>query len=248
MKYYFLLSLSYDGYGYNGWSKQQDIKTTIQGNLEHALSMFCQSDDFNCWGASRTDSHVHAIDQKVKVELSFLPDLDRMIRSLNKILPIDIRVTHIELTTKDFNIRGAVSKKYQYQIATSEPGVFDGRYYQYCDSRYFDFKKFKNAIMVFNGTHNFKHFTSLSETEIVDKEVVRTINSIRVKRLGTKIFIEFTSKGFLTHQIRRMVGASIAHAQNKIELQKIINVLQLREGKLDYTAEGKGLFLKKITY
>ncbi|QHX36151.1 tRNA pseudouridine synthase A [Spiroplasma sp. TIUS-1] len=248
MKYYFLLTVSYDGYNYNGWAKQPNLKSTIQGQLEYALSMFCQTKMFTTAAASRTDTHVHAIDQKVKIELDFLPNIKKMYAGLNKILPLDIQVKNIELISKDFDVRGSILKKYQFQIMTTRPGVFDAKYYQYCDEQFFDFKKFKKAILVFKGEHNFRNFIALKRDEIVGKDTNRVIDSIRVKKFGNKIFIEFTAKGFLKHQIRIMLGAAIAHSNGKIELQDIFDVLNLRKDKMDYIAEGKGLFLKKIIY
>lgn len=248
MKYYFLFTLAYDGYNYNGWAKQPNLKSTIQGQLEYALSMFCQTKSFTTMAASRTDTHVHAIDQKVKVELDFLPNVKNLHRGVNKILPLDIQIKSIELVSKDFDIRGSVSKKYQFQIMTSRPGVFDAKYYQYCDAKFFDFKKFKKAILIFKGEHDFRNFVALKEEEMIGKDTNRVIDSIRVKKLGTKIFVEFTAKGFLQHQIRIMVGAAIAYANEKIELQDIFDVLNKEKDKMDYIAEGKGLFLKKIIY
>ena len=61
----------------------------------------------------------------------------------------------------------------------------------------------KKALKLFLGTHNFNAFRS---TSCGAKSPVRTIERSTLTKKGDKILITFSSRSFLQHQVRSMVG------------------------------------------
>ena len=61
----------------------------------------------------------------------------------------------------------------------------------------------KKAAKLLEGTHDFSTFRAAACSA---KSAVKTINSVKVKKVGDKIFIRFSSRSFLQNQVRSMVG------------------------------------------
>ena len=84
------LLLQYEGTEYAGWQTQNNA-VTIQDLVEQALTTILQ-EKIRVTGASRTDSGVHALGQVAAFKTSKSILSERLLRSLNGILPPDIRV------------------------------------------------------------------------------------------------------------------------------------------------------------
>ena len=78
---------------------------------------------------------------------------------------------------------------------------------------------------------------------------VRTISSVRVRRKGPCVTIEFDGDGFLYKMVRLMVGALVKCAFGKMRIEEIVS--QLDSGKLGsarFAAPAKGLYLVRVRY
>jgi len=94
------LLLSYDGSLYSGWQVQkgsQRDRPTVQLRLEEALQTITQAprEALRVQGASRTDAGVHARGQVAQFVSAAELDPDKVRRSLNGLLPEDIRVHEV---------------------------------------------------------------------------------------------------------------------------------------------------------
>ena len=86
------MTLCYDGTRYRGWQKQANTDKTIQGKLETLLSRLLDQ-TVEVQGSGRTDAGVNArlmvahfdTEQPIK-------DIDRLVHSLNALLPQDIAI------------------------------------------------------------------------------------------------------------------------------------------------------------
>ena len=112
----FKLTVQYDGTRFSGWQKQGNTDNTIQGKIENILSKMT-GEEIEIHGSGRTDAGVHAIRQianfKTNATLSELEVRD----SLNKYLPLDIRILDAEKTDNRFHARlNAKGKHYRYTI------------------------------------------------------------------------------------------------------------------------------------
>lgn len=124
----YLLSISYDGSGFKGWIKQPSTRT-VQQTLEDGIKHLIKKVPFKVLGASKTDQGVHALDQKVLLQLNFeINNLTTFLHGLNKKLPLDVRVQTIQPVARDFKVRQVQQKTYCYTINDHEFDIFKQRY------------------------------------------------------------------------------------------------------------------------
>jgi len=124
----YLLSVSYDGSGFKGWIKQPSTRT-VQQTLEDGIKHLIKKVPFKVLGASKTDQGVHALDQKVLLQLDFdISNLTSFLYGLNKKLPFDVRVKTIQPVANDFNVRQVGQKTYCYTINDHQFDIFKQRY------------------------------------------------------------------------------------------------------------------------
>ena len=91
------IDLGYDGTDFHGWASQPSLRT-VQGELENALRTVLHLDaPPETTVAGRTDAGVHARGQVVHVDVDALDDdaLQKLLRSLNGILPDDLQVFQV---------------------------------------------------------------------------------------------------------------------------------------------------------
>ena len=109
------LTISYDGTNYFGWQIQPQFKT-VQQTIEKTLSLILQ-EKIRISGASRTDAKVHAKHQIANFHTNKEFTCSKLLMSLNKLLPLDIRILKVENVCNDFHSqKNAVSKTYRYYI------------------------------------------------------------------------------------------------------------------------------------
>ena len=86
--------------------------------------------------SSRTDAGVHADEQTANFKCDTSMDEVEMLNYINRYLPEDIRVTSLEKADECFHSRlNAVSKTYEYTIATEKPDVFIRKYVYFSDKK-----------------------------------------------------------------------------------------------------------------
>lgn len=234
--------VSYDGSQFKGWQIQDDVRT-VQGEIEKALSKISKK-DIAITASGRTDAGVHAENQI----FHFDSDLDiPWKKAMNTLLPRDIYIQNVTKVSQDFHARfNAISKKYGYKINMREYNVFDRNYIlQY--NRYIDVQKFKEALNLFLGTHD---FTSFNKTPInIVPNQVRTISDIMIEESNGIITIEIMGDGFLRHMIRMLIATALAYSEGKISLDNIKFSLEKPDKNLiQFNVDGCGLYLKEVYY
>ena len=122
------ITIQYDGTKYNGWQKQGNTPNTIQEKFENVISRMCDQ-NVEIHASGRTDAGVHALCQVANFKCKTHLSPNEIIDYLNTYLPDDILVTSIEIASERFHSRlNAVSKTYEYLIATKKPDVFLRKY------------------------------------------------------------------------------------------------------------------------
>jgi len=253
------LTVAYDGAPFAGWQSQSH-RNTVQDHLERAFERII-SGAVRVQGAGRTDASVHALAQCAHVDvLKFLPT-DPWIKALNALLPPAIRVLRCRYVSKDFHARlSAKAKIYRYRIWTAPilPPFEDRRAWHITQP--LDLNILKSAAKHFVGTHDFAAFaanrgksgrrgdTDSSRGE-PEPSRIRTINSVRVRKKGPCITIEFDGNGFLYKMVRLMVGALMKCALGEMRIEEIKS--RLHSGKLGsarFAAPAEGLYLVRVRY
>ncbi|MBQ7880624.1 MAG: tRNA pseudouridine synthase A, partial [Clostridia bacterium] len=112
MKY--LLVVSYDGTNFSGFQRQKKGERTIQEELEKTLKILLKQ-DINVVASGRTDSGVHAYNQVCNIECDEIADFYKFVRSMNGILPADVKVKSIKETKLHARF-SAKRKTYLYKM------------------------------------------------------------------------------------------------------------------------------------
>jgi len=236
--------VSYDGSKYNGWQKQGNTNNTMQERFENVLSRMC-AHPVEIHASGRTDAGVHAIAQTAnfKCETSLSPC--EIKAYLNKYLPEDILVKSCEIADDRFHARlNAVSKTYEYLIATEKPDVFIRKYVWASENKP-DIEIMRHAAEKLLGTHDFKGFS----TGKTKKSTVRTINWIDISENDGIIAIRINGSGFLYNMVRIISGTLYDIGIGKLEETVIDKVFEtkIRENA-GQTLPPQGLKLVEVFY
>uniref|UniRef100_A0A182U518 Pseudouridylate synthase 1 homolog n=1 Tax=Anopheles melas TaxID=34690 RepID=A0A182U518_9DIPT len=252
-----IILLGYSGVNYFGMQRNPGTKT-IEEDLLRAMQKrewindegFRQPQQIQFQRAARTDKGVSAAMQVVSIKL---PDnLD--IEALNSELPEDIRVYAVKRVTKGFNSKtNCDARTYTYTLPTiafapNEEKV-DIQTYRLPAER---LARVNEVLALYVGTKNFHNFTS--RKEFLDPSVKRFIMSFEcdppfLPEGSTAEFATIKIKGqsFMLHQIRKMVGLTIAVVRGLAES----DIIEKAFGQERYgipTAPGLGLVLSRIHY
>ena len=238
----YLITFSYDGSKYSGYQKQLDVNT-VQSELEKALTTL-NNDTVSVSASGRTDAGVHALNQQAHFDLNINITVDKLKMALNSLLPKYIYVKKVEEVDPDFHARFNVKQKeYIYKINIGEYNPIEVDYiYQY--NKELNIDKMKEAIKLFEGTHNFKSFASADD---IRDNYERTIFKTNIDISNNIITISFVGNGFLRYMVRNMVGTLIEIGEGKVlDINKILDSQdRTKAGK---TAPSQGLYLKEVSY
>ena len=239
------ITVQYDGTKYNGWQRQGNTKNTIQERFENVLSKMCGK-EVEIFASGRTDAGVHADEQTANFKCGTLMDVVEMLDYINKYLPDDIRVTSLKEVDMRFHSRlNAVSKTYEYTIATEKPDVFIRKYVFFVDRKP-DVEKMRNAAGLIIGKHDFKGFSSVGRFK---KSTVRTINFIEIEEANNLIKIRINGNGFLYNMVRIISGTLYNIGTGELD-ESVINEIfeEKTRAKAGVTFPASGLRLVKVYY
>jgi tRNA pseudouridine38-40 synthase len=239
--------VAYDGKGFAGWQSQSH-RNTIQDHIERAFERIGGT-RFRVHGAGRTDAGVHALAQCAHVHLTDerFP-ATRWTEALNALLPPTIRVLRCRYVSNDFHARlSARGKVYRYRIWTGPvlPPFEYGRAWHIASP--LDLQVLKIAAKHFVGTHDFAGFAANRGKR--EKNTIRTIYSVRVRRSGPCITLDFDGDGFLYKMIRLIVGSLVKCALGKLRIEDLTDRLaSAQAGMPRLAAPAAGLFLVRVRY
>lgn len=119
--------VSYDGFNYAGWQKQENA-LGIQQVIEEALYKITK-EKVDVVASGRTDAGVHAFGQVFHFETNKNIPAIQYERALNALLPKDIRILKTEEMPDDFHARfSAVGKRYDYYCSYDIKNPFNYKY------------------------------------------------------------------------------------------------------------------------
>ena len=241
-----LATVSYNGTNYQGWQKQPNAMT-VQEKIETELSRFFDR-PIAIYGAGRTDAGVHALGQRFHFDIEAETlDLDRLLYSLNCMLPEDIKIEDLEEVDDDFHARYSAKEKiYGYSIILDSKDVLFYNIMYLCPYQ-IDVEKLKDTLTHFIGTHNFKNFTS-KETD--EDNFVRTIHDIHVNNVEKEISIALRGDGFMRYMIRYIIGTALEVARGKLTIEEVDALLDENSERniVSWKAPACGLVLLEVIY
>ena len=238
------LTISYDGTDYAGW-QVQDNGITVQQVVETALHTLT-GQNIRITGSGRTDAGVHALGQVATFSVNATIPATAYAKALNTYLPKNIRVLSSTEVADDFNARFSAKRKtygYRLYVSNTEIPVKD-RFAVRVDS--IDEDLLKQAFAVIKGKHDFKGFSATGSSVI---DTVRTVYSLKLKKVDGFYEIQITGNGFLYKMVRFIVGGLLAVAYKKISIDVLNKVLNGDKRPNAIKAmPAKGLTLLSVEY
>ena len=163
--------------------------------------------------ASKTDKGVSAVRQIVSLKMDILKDY---LEAINSFLPSQIRVLRILRVTQSFNAKHFCSSRhYSYICPTfAFAPTFEQTYEGYrIDKSTVD--RLQAVLDLFKGTHNFHNYTSsvLATSPRCSRYIMNISLGLPFVDQGTGlelISVHLHGQSFMLHQIRKMIGITIA--------------------------------------
>jgi tRNA pseudouridine38-40 synthase len=256
------LIIAYDGASFAGWQSQSH-GNTIQDHLERAFARIAGK-PVRVHGAGRTDAGVHALAQCAHVDVPKALQPVQWIEALNALLPQAIRVLRCCYVSNAFHSRlSAKAKVYRYRIWCAPVlSPFEQRRAWHIRHP-IDLKTLQKVAKGFVGTHDFAAFaanrgksgrrgdtdSSRRTAGEQEKSTIRTIYSVRVRKTGPCVTIEFDGDGFLYKMVRLIVGALVRSAFGKLSIENV--AARLNSGQAStprFVAPAEGLSLVRVRY
>src|SRR4030095_7873112 len=174
-------------------------------------------------------------------------DTDAVLRGVNALLPIEIRVHAVEEVSEEFHARrSARSKTYEYHVwRHSIVSPFKCRYvYPF---RYpLDADAIDRGTAYFIGTHDFTSFCSAA-TEIEDR--TRTIFEASWHRSEETWVFHIRGNGFLQYMVRTITGTLLEIGQGRRRPEDVLEIFHRRDRRLaGPSLPAQGLHLIEVEY
>ena len=218
------LDLAYDGTGFHGWATQPSLRT-VQGELEAALATVLRVESVGVTCAGRTDTGVHARGQVVHLDVepdvlsaaagrSTAPAPEALLRRLNGVLPVDVRVQRAAVAPDAFDARfSALWRRYAYRIADA-PELVDPlvRTAVLAWPRALDLDAMNAAAAMLVGEHDFAAFCRKRE----GATTIRTLLDLRWDRDDAGLAVATVRADAFCHSmVRALVGALVAVGEGR---------------------------------
>jgi len=242
------ICIAYDGTDYHGWQVQPDL-ATIQGVLE-AVASEIEGKPVQVAASGRTDAGVHALAQVAAFDLDNPIPCPNLQRAMNRLLPLDIRITSAEDAPPDFHPRfQARAKTYEYRIFRGEICPPFDRRYVYHHPYPLNVDEMFEAASLLEGEHDFTAFAATDERDELGASKVRTIFCSRLSQESDRLIYRVTGSGFLKHMVRNIVGVLLEVGKGNVDRGGLRARLEPRCAiPPGPTAPARGLLLISVDY
>jgi tRNA pseudouridine38-40 synthase len=245
------LTIEYKGTNFIGWQKQTDNSNSIQQIIETAISKLT-GENVDLIGSGRTDAGVHALGQVAHFDLKKPQDAFKMRVGLNHYLrqndiTSDVAILDCSDANKNFHSRfDAKIRHYQYQIINRHPHLTFQRELAWQIIQPLNLQEMITASKYLLGSHD---FSSFRDSECQAKSAVRTLDKIDIFKEGELIKMNFSSRSFLHHQVRNMVGTLFLVGSGKIKALDVKEILESKDRtKSGPNAPADGLYFCGVDY
>ena len=242
MRYF--ITFSYDGTAYHGWQIQPH-SVTVQEELQKALSTLMRK-PMEVVGAGRTDTGVHACKMIAHFDHDEEVDCSQLVYKLNKLLPRDIAVQHVEPVANDMHARfSAKSRTYHYYVHLDKNPFLRSYSWQVYGNP--DFELMNRAARVLM---EYKDFTSFSKVNTDTKTNDCTITEARWDRVGEDQWrFTVTANRFLRNMVRAIVGTLMEVGRGRMTIDQLRSVIEAKDRcRAGDSVPGNALFLVEVLY
>jgi tRNA pseudouridine38-40 synthase len=243
MQRYFI-QLSYAGTNYHGWQIQPN-GVSVQEAVENVLSVVARH-KVSVTGAGRTDAGVHATFYVAHFDSENQNlDSDKVIHSLNCLLPADIAVQSVYKVPGGAHARfNAISRTYKYLLIRYKDPFY--RQYTEKEGRAPDILKMNEAA---RKLLDYNDFTSFSRLGADVRTNICNVDLAEWAREGDKYVFTVRADRFLRNMVRAIVGTLLEVGFGKISVEEFCSIIEAKDRcAAGASVAAKGLFLVDICY
>ena len=240
------LTLEYDGSGYNGFQAQAD-QPTVQGAVETALTAFC-GETIRIAAAGRTDTGVHATGQVISFDLEKAWPERTVMNALNAhLLGEAVSVLDCVAVDDEWHARfSATGRAYLYRILNrpGRPALDRGRVWHM--KKPLDAGAMHEAAQSLVGLHD---FTTFRDVNCQSRSPEKTLDVVRVTRVGEEVQLTFEARSFLHRQVRSMTGSLVEVGLGRWAIDDVPAALAAHDrAACGPVAPSDGLYLTGVRY
>jgi tRNA pseudouridine38-40 synthase len=238
------LTLAYDGTRFRGWASNAGQRT-VEGVLSDALGRALGSAP-KLSVAGRTDAGVHARRQVASFETDDGVDLERLQRSINRMLAPEIVAAEVRRAAAGFDARfSASAREYRYRIDIGAwPDPFDARFVWHRPGE-LSLQAMREAARPLLGEHDFASFCRRPQSG----GTVRRLERLAVLRRGDRVEISARANAFLHQMVRALVGTLVRVGEGRLDPEEVGRILRARDrARTPNMAPAQGLTLERVSY
>ena len=230
----------YDGTDLAGFQLQLNART-VQGELEAALAPLAGNRRVRVDAAGRTDAGVHAAGQVIAFTYRGRLTAAELGRALDALLPEDVAIHDLRHVPAGFRPRYAARyREYRYTVWNGPRSPLRER--TALGVRVpLDTAAMARAASALEGRHDFSAFGA------ADRQPVRTLHRVRVRRDGPLVTIDVRGDAFLRHMVRRIAAALLLVGRGEVEESAVAAAFASGAPAFNgAVAPAKGLCLRRV--
>ena len=241
----YFLRLGYRGAPFHGWQIQPNA-VSVQEEIEKALSTVLRF-PISIVGAGRTDTGVNA--RVMYAHFDFegeLPDKDRLLVSLNRLVGRDISVIDLIPVAEDAHARfDAVERTYKYFV-TFQKSPFFYTLSWHCPNG-LDIERMNEAAAILLETTDFTSFAKLHSDA---KTNICKVTAAEWTMQGESMAVfTITADRFLRNMVRAVVGTLVDVGRGKLTVTDFRRIIERKDRcAAGQSMPGEALFLWDVRY
>jgi len=241
------MTVAYDGSGFHGFAANPGV-ITVGGSLADAIAkVLGHPVALTC--AGRTDTGVHAWGQVVHFDTDGEADVDRLQRSLNKMLAPAVVVREASVCPPTFDARrSATGRRYRYTVLNRPlPDPFLAPVAWHVPER-LDLQAMQLGCDPLFGEHDWSSFCR--KPPAPDASMVRVVRDARWVHVGEGLLrFDIEASAFCHQMVRSVVGTLVSVGRAKLRAGDIAWIIRSKDRSLaGEPAPAQGLCLWEVLY
>jgi tRNA pseudouridine38-40 synthase len=186
---------------------------------------------------------VHAIGQVIAFTWSGRLAVEELGRAFQALLPADVAIHGLQRAPAEFHPRFAARyREYRYTVWNGPRSPLRERFALWVRNP-LDTVAMARAGSVLVGRHDFSAFGA------ADRQPVRTLHWVRVRRVGSLVTIDVAADAFLRQMVRRIVAVLLEAGHGTLDEQAVAEALVSRQPALHgAVAPARGLCLRRVVF